>query len=813
MYFPRRFRILVGLAIVAGCANDEVEVADSPDAETTNGSDDRDDESTGGSTNATTGDTDDGADEETDGGEGGPEWEPIVATDEIAVEQVPVLRPTQGRWPVAAFDGSQYLAVWEDHRRKRPILYGGRVGADGTALDPGGFPILDVDPASLDDSYHPSVASNGVDFLMVNARAGQILAVRVSGAGEVLDPGGILVADSAWIPSVAFDGEHYLVVWEDEGIIYRARVHPDGTVLDPGGVGVYSTSSDGTRVDVSFEGTHHLLVWEDYDVQLQSEVLNAGRVAPDGTPIDQVPILIHPIGYGNLNYTRWGAGFDGTNHVIAWTKFGVNDGWEEYQILASRVTPDGTVLDPEGILIFSDTYEAETVHRVDLAAGSGRSHVVWSVDYGGEGGPASRRVRVARLATDGTVSAYPEDTFARGLDGSVTVHPDGALLLWREGEDWWDDYPAITGTLLDGADVPVPDSVVVPAANASRQDVKAVASDGQNYFVIWTDTRDPQAEGKALYGGRVGAYGAPLDPEPILLSDWHNDWADVVFDGANYVVTWVHESGGEGDGAPYRIVRVSPAGERLDMEWLEPSLCSGDYDVLDGASDGTNTLLIGVDRESADNEFAALLLNQNGGSGDVIRIVDEGEGYAFDAAVSFAGLGYLVVWKDQDEVFGHMISQAGALEGTRFSLVDKDVWNLEMAAGGGIHLVLWDDFESGIWAMRVSPDGQVIDPGGFLVVAMEGVYGESSAAFDGENFIVAWRAPSVPDDESSFDLHAVRVSPDGEVSPQFEISQGPESEGRAFLAGADGRVLAAYTRFVPEQPYDTRRAMARLLVP
>jgi hypothetical protein len=56
------------------------------------------------------------------------------------------------------------------------------------------------------------------------------------------------------------------------------------------------------------------------------------------------------------------------------------------------------------------------------------------------------------------------------------------------------------------------------------------------------------------------------------------------------------------------------------------------------------------------------------------------------------------------------------------------------------------------------------------------------------------------------------VSPEGEVSPAFVISQEPEREGAPFLAAnGEGQVLAAYNRFVPGPPYDTRRAVATLL--
>jgi hypothetical protein len=215
-----------------------------------------------------------------------------------------------------------------------------------------------------------------------------------------------------------------------------------------------------------------------------------------------------------------------------------------------------------------------------------------------------------------------------------------------------------------------------------------------------------------------------------------------------------------------------------------------------------------------------VLLNQQGAvTSDVVHILDEDQGYARAPEASFDGLEYLVVWIDSfGEVFGQRINQAGALEGSRFSIGVPYTYTgrVATAAGGGIHVVVWGN-ESGIWSTRVGPGGQVLDPGGYLVAAPESTAGVcggcASVVFDGENFMLAWQALSIPGDASSLDLYAAKLSPEGEVSSPIAISQGPEREGRPFLALGNEGVLAAYDNFVPGPPYDTRRAVARLVVP
>lgn len=752
---------------------------------------------------------------------------------EISVEQ-PVPSPVPGRWPAAAFGGDQYLVVWEDHRTRQDILYGGRVAADGTALDPIGFPILDLVPGDNPYGvYRPVVASDGADFLVVTAAGGQIHGVRVSAAGALLDPGGFAISAAdgpvSW-PAVVFDGEQYLVAWAEgaqpagtDNGVYYARVTPEGTVLDPGGVRAYTAGTAPYRVGVSFDGTNYLLSWEDID-----DALQAGRVAPDGTLVDTTPFRANPVGttvgHGPLG------GFDGTNHVIVWEGLSPHeDGYDVYRVQAVRVTPAGSILDPNGINVDRDSVDGWGVSRVDMVSGNGSSTVVWSIeDVGAPGGGASG-IQLTRIAADGAVSSHPAHALQPGREATLVAQPDGGLLLWRDGgpDDAYADYSPIVGARLDAAGAFVPGSVVAPASPASRQDVTDVASDGQSYFVLWRDTRDVESKGRALYGARVSADGVPLDTEALQIANVGVDLSDVVFDGANYVITFVHEF----NGSPFRTVRVSPAGERLDAEVLSPPLFSPDH-TLASASDGTHTLLVGEHYANIDFALAAVLLDHDGAvASDVVPILRKDEGYAYEPRASFDGTGYLVVWHerelDSEQIFGQRIDTQGALVGAKFLIASADsIYQLTVGAGAGNHLVVWQD-GAGIFVARVSPTGQVLDPGGRLVVPLEPMCRSgacctgsadrntgncASVAFDGNNFVIAWRAPSVAGDESSLDLYAAELSPEGEMLRQFAISEAPDREGAPFLAaGGEGQVLAAYTHFVPGAPYDTRRAQARLL--
>ena len=187
-------------------------------------------------------------------------------------------------------------------------------------------------------------------------------------------------------PSVASDGSGFLVVWEDqrtpdswERDIYAARVDANGNTLDPDGIAVSTRPGLEWDPEVSFDGTNYLVAWTDSTSFNRNDV-RAARVSLDGQVLDPDGIVLtaqEPFG-GNRPHIA----FDGTNYLVVYENC--------YCMRGVRVTPEGTILDPGGFSIASGDFPL----RSGVSFGAGEYFVTWNSIHGVEG---------ARVLPDGTV--------------------------------------------------------------------------------------------------------------------------------------------------------------------------------------------------------------------------------------------------------------------------------------------------------------------------------------------------------------------------------------------------------------------------
>jgi hypothetical protein len=676
--------------------------------------------------------------------------------------------------PAVAFDGANYLVVWNDERSvvAEPDIYGTRVAADGTVLDMAGIAISTAPRGQ----WYPEVAFDGTNYLVVwqegNASSWDIRGSRVTPDGEVLEPNGFGIATSTisqWHPDIAFDGTRvssagvvidptvlriceapnaqwhprvtgnqgagYMVAWQDHRTgfwdVYAARVNTYGAVLDPDGF-VVCNSSECFAPDVAFDGTFYLVAWHD-ERSVGDYDIYASRVTTSGVPLDPQGI---PVSSAHGDQYKPAVEFDGTNFMILWidARGGATD------IHGSRVNSEGTVLDPRGLWLTSGE---EGEWHPALVFGGGQYMVAWQQDARYE----NREVYVSRMST--------------------------------------------AGRMLDPGGKPT-------SADANSQSWPSVASDGGSFLVVWRD--DDRGSGD-IYGARVTADGTVLDPAGFAISTSQSSQYDpaVAFGDSGYLVAWTHQPGlscGIRGAMVYPDRTVGPeieiTGESRTQ--LKPAIAFNGTDFLVAWQDGRFGQYF-CDIYGARVTEDGTVLDPDG-----IEIARDSNAQWMPAVAS-DGSGFVVVWEDrrtvdQWDVYGARVTADGTVldpDGILLCEADGDQRYPDVTFGGTDYFAVWQNQPGmtpyDIFGARLTTGGTVLDPGGIEICLAEYDQLLPVVAYAGGEYHVVWQHGW----ESVRDLNGARVSTDGVVLDTFRVVRKPgDQDYPALAADSAGHLMLAY---------------------
>lgn len=367
--------------------------------------------------------------------------------------------PFNGQFlPEVAFDGANYLVVWQDYRDSTDYdIRGARMSMSGVAFDPGGIAISEAAGRQIS----PTIAFDGTNYMVLwqdyrNGTDYDIYAARVSMLGTVLDPAGFAVSiapnDQA-SPALAFDGSNYMCVWQDNRLssdgspqhdIFGARLSVSGTVLDPSGFCISSAASVQSAPAIAFGDTGYFVTWQDY--RDGTNDIYGARVSLSGTVPDSEGLVI-----SSAQYDQWSptVSFGGENYMIVWEDWRSHTGFAE--AYRARVGTSGVVLDPGGVSVSIDEYSLE---KPAMVFDGSNYLVVWQ---------------------------------AR--------HPSGEYDIYGARME-------VSGSLLD------PYGFAISTVTA-EQSSPAVAFDGTNYMVAWQDMRTGT---HTIFCSRISASGDVIDP-------------------------------------------------------------------------------------------------------------------------------------------------------------------------------------------------------------------------------------------------------------------------------------------------------------
>jgi hypothetical protein len=317
----------------------------------------------------------------------------------------------------------------------------------------------------------------------------------------------------------------------------------------------------------------------------------------------------------------------------------------------------------------------------------------------------------------------------------------------------------------------------------------SVASNGRDFFAVWSDRRDGVAE---VYGARIASDGSLLDPHGVLIAiapvesyDVHAEWRyerpAVAFDGVNYVVVWSDAR----TAMPSVYMRhVVPAtGLPLEpdataitpgLDAVEPAVACNGPSCLVTFSVHTRTFF----DDGRPNEHLKLFgifpaaLRPAGPF--QLTIAPQNVAWESQASIATNGSGFVVAFTEwlanpQPDIFVVPVTPGipvdaglGYPVSTYDISVGFDSRTPSIASDGGSYLVAFRRWGS-VFGVRLGPSGTPLDDW-YGIPLSHGPGSNPSVAFNGTDYFVAWDREAATETAVS-NVFGVRVSPAGGISP------------------------------------------------
>ena len=285
--------------------------------------------------------------------------------------------PSELTRPRIAASGDGWLVVFyaNDAALAKRGVWGLRLDANGQPDGAGIFPVfVPTSPTNLYEyATEPDVAFDGDQFLVVwqdegNDGTTSIEGIHVPKTGVAIldkEPLHITAAtpvDTRTVPSVAFDGQNYFVAWITSrptaagGIqvshVYGSRVSKDGSVLE-GEQAVCNAFLLQRAPFVAGDKKNggFMVVWEDYRTALETADVYGARISAAGENLDGTSGMKIAAGDYDESRPRVSASGDGTNFVVAWRDLRSKS---TYDIYGAWISLAGKSHDPQGLSLSAE---------------------------------------------------------------------------------------------------------------------------------------------------------------------------------------------------------------------------------------------------------------------------------------------------------------------------------------------------------------------------------------------------------------------------------------------------------------------------
>lgn len=752
-----------------------------------------------------------------------------------------------------AFDGTNFLVVWEDIRKDEySQISGCRLSQDGQILDKGGFTI------SLTESYgfQPAIAYDGMNYLVVWQSQHPftymaIKAARLTPSGGILDSSAIKISDTYSLgrgkPVIASSGINFLVVWTDVPSgnpgIYGARVSPQGTLLDTTPMCMSTDFNKPEHPAVAYDGTNYMVVWKDIEEFTWDSCniyIRGVRVSTDGTILDSVPfffVTLNDTGFLPAMYRKFiklnpSLHFGLDNYLLVWN-YRISEG-QSKDLLGCRISLDGSVLDTNYFYI-SDIGGDQIFPSI--AFDGSEFLVVWE-DFRNDSFSFKPTIYSSKIDTSGIVldtlgSCLLTDTTTKLQNPSVCFGGGEYLISYddRRGNPFkyaLDDD--IYASRVDIAGNPIDSSGIPLSISTQHQRMPAVGFDGENHLVVWEDEREDDID---LYGAIVDSTGNILTPPGIFIisnADFSQTNPSVDFVNPYYLVVW----------EDYRYVpqpsqifctRVTKNGQVLDLDGIHMYDFGGDEQSFPYISNNENNFLVVWKEKWWFWEYPTILAFRIDTSGNVIGwdpiIIDTSHTDIGLPAVSFDGVNYLISYQKLNHIIGIRLNQDTTIIPPYFNISDiLDYHNIEAPSitfNGTNYFVTWTRNDNpqylfsdeNIYGSRVSPEGYDLDSVDIIISKKSNDQYAPTTVSHTENFFVVWmddRFDSIYGDCNE-GIYGTCVSSEGIVLDTNGILLTPllsDAKFASITKSTGEKVFLCYSGFT-ESPYGSYRIYGTFL--
>lgn len=314
-------------------------------------------------------------------------------------------------------------------------------------------------------------------------------------------------------PVSASDGTVFLVVWTEflaDSRIMAARVRAsDGMVLDPQGLFIATFRSYQTEPMVASDGTGFLIVWEDLGGASGSDVM-AARVSPvDGSA---PAVQVAPLVTADGDQMFPAVASNGNGYLVTWEHAAAGTFAE---IRAGHMDAAGALAPAGGFLVQGGGFPKFR----PVAASNGQGYLIaWEDARSG-----ALDIHAARVDPAGTALV---DGASIPVSQAPSVQTN--LAIASNGEDYlvvWEDYRMgseadIYAARVLGSDGSVPDPVGITLTSAgSYQIFPAAASSGGDFLVAWEDYGAAGGGVTDVLGARVSSRdGSLLETGQVFAS-------------------------------------------------------------------------------------------------------------------------------------------------------------------------------------------------------------------------------------------------------------------------------------------------------